>query len=129
MKFVEGFGLVKDMWTILLNVIKGISLNRNVLLRCFGQSVHNRLLISFVPHCLVSHRSECELIHMETMVWMASTRWALTILICVVSLFGEEFGFIVRCNICSIIYAMHASVFSPFYDTLALQKGSIHKGT
>mgnify|MGYP006973837031 CR=1 FL=1 len=80
---------------------------------------------SLVPPRLVSHCSACEWSHMEAIVHMANS-WMGSM--CVVSLFGEEYGFIVRCNICSIMCEAWASTFSPCYDTLALQKTLIHKG-
>ena len=47
---------------------------------------------------------------------------------CVVSSFGEEYAFVVRYNICNIMCKVWASTIFPFYDTLVLQKGLIHKG-
>ena len=55
---------------------------------------------SLVPPRLVSHCSACEWSHMEAIVHMANS-WMGSM--CVVSLFGEEYGFVVKCNICSIV--------------------------
>ena len=43
---------------------------------------------------------------------------------CMVSLFYEEYGFVVRCNMCSIICEVWSSTFVPCHDTFALQKAS-----
>ena len=77
---------------------------------------------SLVPPRLVSHCSACEWSHMEAIVHMANS-WMGSM--CVVSLFGEEYGFVVKCNICSIMCEAWASTFSPCHDTLTLQKGLI----
>ena len=87
---------------------------------CLGQSVHSWLLSSLVPQQPVSHFSECELSRTEAIVRMAYNKMGSNM--CALSSFNEEYGFVVRCNICSIMCEVWASTFSPCHDTLALQK-------
>ena len=47
---------------------------------------------------------------------------------CMVSPFDEVYGFVVRCNMCSIMCEAWASTFVPCLDTLELQKSLIYWG-
>ena len=85
---------------------------------CFRQSVHIRPLSSLVPQHPVSHHNVCEVSRVEEWFGWQTPGWALThVLMCTIFPFGEVYGFVVRCNMCSIMCEMWASTFSPCHDT------------
>ena len=89
---------------------------------CFRESLHSRLLSSHVPQHPTPYHNPHELSRMKAIIQIADTKMGSNMCcMCVVSLFGEEYGCLVRCNICNIMCEAWASTFFPCHDILALR--------
>ena len=85
-KFVQGLGLVEDVWKhgrIWSKVEHCIKVWYSNSQTCLGQSVCRRPLSPLAPQRPVSHRNACELSRMEVMVRMADNGMGSNIYRCV----------------------------------------------